>query len=179
MTTIVAVTDGKRVHIGSDSQATAGMRKHSIAGGKIIAVGDYTLGVAGLYDLMARLKRTEFPAVTGDIDAHVHDTLIPFLLEQQSILLTEFEVPEEQQHQYASQILLALRGRVYEIALVKGVSPLQETTGRYAIGSGTTYAIGALGAAKKNTAAAVLTALQAAAKHDAGTSGPFVVKTVR
>jgi ATP-dependent protease HslVU (ClpYQ) peptidase subunit len=183
MTTIVAVEDHGRVHIGSDTQVTAGFSKTSLAGGKINTVGEYTFGLAGLFELIERLKRTEWPSVEGDVEAHVHDTLIPWLLEQQSAMFTDFGIDENSDNPFQrvprSTVLLALRGKVYEISLEKGISPLHKGDGRYAIGSGTSYALGSLGSAKKNDRRAVLNALEAASKNDLGTSGPFVVKTVR
>jgi ATP-dependent protease HslVU (ClpYQ) peptidase subunit len=183
LTTIVAVEDRGRVHLGSDSQATLGSSKMAIAGGKIISKDGYTFGLAGVAEMLTRLKRTDWPQVSGDLDTFVADELLPFLLETQSTMFRDFGIDENSDNPFnqppISAILLAVQGRVFELELVKGLSPLRREDGRYTIGSGSKYARGALGAARKNDRRTVLAALEAASKNDIYTSAPFVVKTVR
>ena len=183
MTTLVAVRDHGRVHIGSDSQATLDNSKTAVAGGKITTTGRYTYGVAGLAEMMFRLQRSEWPAFSGDPDKFVVDTLIPWLLGTQDELFADFGISEDSDNPFQqvprSTVLLALAGEIYELQLVKGLSPLKRADGKYAVGSGSVYARGALNASSKTDKKLVLGALEAAAKNDLYTSGPFVVKTVR
>lgn len=183
MTTIVAVADHGRVHIGSDSQVSSGHSKISLEGGKISRNGEYTWGLAGLLEMIERLKRTEWPAVEGDVAEHVTNTLIPFLLEVQSKMFEEFGIDEKSDNPFQqvprSTVLVTVRGKIFELELHPGVSPLRRADGKYAIGSGTSYARGALNASSKTDKKVVLGALEAAAQNDLYTSGPFLIKTVR
>lgn len=183
MTTIVFVETPAAVFAGSDSQVTSGHSKVPLADGKIATVGDFTFGVAGLFELLGRLQRAEWPAVEGDTDAFVNDTLIPWLLEQQSKIFADFNISEDSDNPFfqppRSAVLLSVRGRVYEIELVKGMTPVRNANGTYSIGSGSVYALGSLSGTSRRDKKAVLNALEAAAQNDIGTSGPFVVKTVK
>ena len=183
MTTIIAVELKNRVIFGSDSQATSGYSKIHMDGGKIETVGEYTFGVAGVAELLLRLRRIEWPVVEGDTDEHVHERLIPFLLEQQSQIFKDFGISEEDDNPFfsppISSVIVSVRGRVYDLNLVKGLSPIRRAHGTYSIGSGADYALGALAGAQKLDEKAVLRALEAAARNDIGTSGPFTVKTIR
>lgn len=183
MTTLVAIKDHGRVHIGSDSQATLDRSKTAVAGGKISSTGRYTYGVAGLAEMMFRLQRTEWPTFQGEPDKFVVDTLIPFLLDTQTNMFKEFGIDEDSENPFQqvprSVVLLALAGEVYELYLEKGLTPLKREDGKYAVGSGSVYARGALNATSKTDRKVVLNALEAAAKNDLYTSGPFVIKTVR
>lgn len=183
MTTIVAVEDRGRVHIGSDSQATLRAEKMAIAGGKIVTKGEYTFGLAGVAEMITRLKRAEWPTVSGDLDEFVTAELLPFLLNAQSEMFKDFGIDENSENPFQpvprSAVLLATHGRVFELELVQGLSPLRREDGKYTIGSGSVYARGALNSSSKTDKKVVFSALEAASKNDIYTSAPFVVKTVR
>lgn len=184
MTTILAIENRGRVHIGSDSQASTSWSKTAIKGGKINTVGPYTFGVAGLFEMIERLKRAEWPEFAGgDAERHVVDIVLPWMLETQSKMFEDFGIDESSDNPFhrvpRSSVLLAFRGQVFPLHLEKGVSPLFRHDGKYAIGSGAEIAGGAMRATPKRSEAVVLSALRAAALDDLYTSGPFVVKTVR
>src|SRR5690606_1564596 len=152
------------VILGSDSQASTRYNKTAIKGGKIVINGEYGWGLCGLFEMIERLKRAEWPDVEGDAEQHVLNTLIPFLTNEQSKMFEEFGIDEESDNPFQpvprSSVLLALRGKVYEIRLENGFSPLHREDGKYAIGSGTEYARGALNASRKNDRKVVLSALE-------------------
>jgi ATP-dependent protease HslVU (ClpYQ) peptidase subunit len=183
LTTIVAVADRGRVHIGSDSQVSSGHSKISLEGGKISRNGEYTWGLAGLLEMIERLKRAEWPAVEGDVETHVREVLTPFLLETQSQMFEDFGIDENSDNPFfqapRSTVLVTVRGKIFELHLEKGLSPLRRADGKYAIGSGSVYARGALNGTRKTGKNVVLAALEAAAENDLYTHGPFYVKTVR
>ena len=158
-----------------------GLKKTYMAGGKIASVGKYGFGLAGVAELFQRLKRADWPEVDRAVDPErfVNDTVLPFLLGEQSRMFQDFEVPEELRENYASAVMLTFSKRVFELQLVKGLSPLPEARGVYSVGSGSEYALGYLGGVTKINEETVLTALKAAAHIDGGSSGPFVVKTFR
>lgn len=181
MTTIIGVQLRNRTILASDSQASMGLKKTYMAGGKIATVGEYGFGLAGVAELFLRLKRADWPEVDRSVDPEkfVNDTVLPFVLSEQERLFNDFEVPEPLRGQLTSGVIVTFSGRVFELTLVKGISPLPEARGVYSIGSGSQYALGYLGGVKKLNEDVVLTALKAAAHVDGGSSGPFVVKTFR
>jgi hypothetical protein len=158
-----------------------GLKKTYMAGGKIGSVGKYGFGLAGVAEMFMRLKRADWPEVDRSVDPErfVNDTVLPFLLAEQARMFEDFEVPEAVREQYASSVIVTFSRRVFELALVKGLSPMPEARGVYSTGSGSEYALGYLGGVTKINEDTVLTALKAAAHNDGGSSGPFVVRTFR
>lgn len=181
MTTIIGVQLRNRTILASDSQASMGLKKTYMAGGKIATVGKYGFGLAGVAELFLRLKRVDWPEIDREVDPErfVNDTVLPFLLAEQNKMFDEFDIPEARRGDYASSVILTFSKRVFELQLVKGLSPMAEARGVYSVGSGSRYALGSLGGVKKLNEDTVLTALKAAAHVDGGSSGPFVVKTFR
>lgn len=169
MTTIIAIEQKDRVIFGSDSQATMGLQQTPIESGKVFTRGDYTIAAAGTLQLLQVLKHAELPRVEdADIDRHVSTVFIPTL----HSLLAEAELKPEE----AGLLLMAVKRRVY---LIVGGTYLRNASGVYAIGSGSTYALGALAHVSNPGYKDIEHALKVAAKYDIGTSGPFKVSFIR
>lgn len=170
MTTIVAVENSDHVLIGSDSQVSAGFQKSRLEEGKIIKNGGYTIAVAGRLRMLQALKHATLPVIpreAWDVDEFVSTTLAPAI----SALEKSIECESD------SQYLFVIRGRVYNIH--GDGTYLRDPSGKYSIGSGSDYALGALfGVEGETTQQDVRQALRAAARHDMGTSGPFFVSKV-
>lgn len=133
--------------------------------------------------MIERLKRAEWPAFEGgDPERHVVDVVLPFLLDTQTKMFEEFGIDENSESPFQrvprSHVLLAFKGRVFDLYLLRGRSPLFRQDGKYAIGSGGEVAGGAIRSTNKRGEAVVLRGLKAASIDDLYTSGPFVVKTV-
>jgi len=168
MTTVIAVKTRNGIIFGSDSQVTAGLRKATLAEGKFFSNGALTVGSAGAVSVIQKFQHGDVPQPEGeDAAQYVARTLIPYLQNLEAGLGAEGY----------SSFLVAVGGRLFE------VHPQEcylETTGAQAIGSGANYALGYLRSINGNiTERDVTAALKAAAAVDAGTSGPFHVRTVK
>jgi len=120
--------------------------------------------------MLQALKHADLPEVPKgetDIDKFVSRVLGPFV----SKLEKEVDCKGE------GVYLFVLRNRVY---LISGDGTyLRNSSKRYSIGSGSSYALGALyGIEGQPTKEDVFRALRAAAKNDVGTSSPFHVEKV-
>lgn len=172
MTTIVAVQNKNHVIMGSDSQVTSGHMKQAMFSGKIVANGPYTFGLAGNYftwDALTDMLWPVPPTRGQDLRKFVRSQLAPFLDETDK---------EASGGSSMSSILLAVYGEVFLVE--SGVVSPKVHLGRYAIGSGSLFALGALNGIGRGRATIrdVRRALESAASSDIGTSGPFVVKKV-
>lgn len=178
MTTIVAVERNDRVIFGSDTQATSGSTKKAMKGGKILESGPYVFGLAGLADMIHELHFTDLPPLeTDDVARHMHDVFAPYVSEVQNNLFEKLGIPAQYQRDYGSHLLVAVNGSVFDLRI--GGKPYQHEDGKYAIGSGSVFALGALAPVKNPGPRDVARALAAAAHNDIYTSGPFKIKTVK
>lgn len=176
MTTVIAVERKDRLIFGSDTQATEGNHKHSVDGGKFIQTAGYTFGLAGIWEMFAKLKNAELPQLEGDdVDAHMHRVFAPFVSNLQDELFDDFGIDKDSPFAPGSHLLVGYAGRLYDLRI--GGTPIRTVDGVYSIGSGSRYAFGALAGSRRKDEKAVKHALESAARYDAYTSGPFYVET--
>lgn len=171
MTTVVAAEiKGKKrnkVVFASDSQVSFGGRKESLPDGKIIRNGDVTFGFAGSVRVLNILKHAKLPRPPKgrkriDVERWAIQKLIPAmrkaLRDEEAI---EFNNGESNT---ASALLVSVHNRLFEVS-----SDFAYTTNDnrvYAVGSGSSYALGALGAGADPSGAVTV-----AAYFDAFTGG--------
>lgn len=160
MTTVVAVETEEGVLFAADSRIS-GWHVNDGWVDKVIRNGEITFAAAGYLRTIQILAYGKFvvPPVTDGaaaIDRYVSLELIP------AIVKAFTDSGEKEALEY-SQLLVALRGRVYSVG--GDGSWLRNKNGFYAVGSGANYALGALeaGATPKK-------AVKIAAQYDAGTN---------
>lgn len=169
MTTIVAVETPSAVIIGCDSQATMGGQRSVMDMSKVIVKGPYVFGVAGRLRMAQALRHASLPPIElEDTDEHVSEVLAPALKE----LANRAELEP-----HDSIVLAVIRRRVY--LLTGDGTYMRNTTGHYAIGSGSDYALGALAGLESVNVSDVERALKAAANYDIGTAAPFKISVIR
>jgi len=180
MTTIAAIQGDGFVVVGSDSRITSdGGRIYLLPKeiGKIVRNEKYLLAASGdlrAINLLANVKLPSTGGVSGKkLDRFISTEVVPLIQE-------EFEragYGKEGSHE--SEIMLCVEGVVYEIAQNYDLS--RDSTGIYGIGSGSSYAVGALhamvaGEISINEAKEyVREAIKIAAKLDAGTGEPITI----
>lgn len=164
MTTIVAVENENGVTFASDSRV-GGRAINDGWVAKVFKNGDLTIGVAGYLRVSQLLKYADLPPVPkgGDpdkLDRWVTRELAPLW----NAANQDFaDSVNENRAVGNSEALVSVRGRIYELGA--GGSWTRSDSGIYAIGSGMTYALGALeaGASPKK-------AIRIASKYDGGTN---------
>ena len=171
MTTIIAVQANQSVLFGADSQVTAPngrkysakqMVKISQRNGYIIAGS----GECAPCDIAQHIWMPPTPTVKDkkDLYHYVIAKVIPSL--KQCFKENDYKVnPDDDENAFS--FLIALHGQLFEIADDFSVS--RDDSGFYGVGSGSSYAIGAL-----HAGASIEQALTIAAKNDAFTSAPFI-----
>ena len=174
MTTIIAVQKKDRVVFGADSQVTAGNGRVQRHGEmvKITQRGSFLIAGSGECapcDIAQHIWKPPTPKGVewNDIYHFMVAKVIPSL----KACFKEQEYKwDREDDETKFNFLIAIGGQVFEIADDMSVS--LDSTGFYGVGSGSSYAIGALEAG-----ATISEALQIAAKNDAYTSGPFLYYT--
>jgi ATP-dependent protease HslVU (ClpYQ) peptidase subunit len=171
VTTIIAVQANQSVLFGADSQVTAPngrkysakqMVKISQRNGYIIAGS----GECAPCDIAQHIWMPPTPTVKDkkDLYHYVIAKVIPSL--KQCFKENDYKVnPDDDENAFS--FLIALHGQLFEIADDFSVS--RDDSGFYGVGSGSSYAIGAL-----HAGASIEQALTIAAKNDAFTSAPFI-----
>lgn len=162
MTTVVAVEDKNGVTFASDSRVTS----NSINDGwvdKVVCNGQYVFAAAGYLRTIQVLEYASLPdAPTGDgrvVDRFVTQELIPAIMKAAK----ESAGSNSDDLLNSGIVLVAVRGRIYEIT--GDAAWTRSRNGRYAIGSGSDYALGALAAG-----ASAKKAVKIAAAYDSGTN---------
>jgi len=172
MTTIVAVQLDDRVILGADNQTTSGIgRKYTPPQRvKISERGKYIIAGAGdvrACDIAQVLWNPPNPTATDRKNLYhfMLRKVIPSL--KDALKYHEYKVdPNDSEAGFL--LLVAIEGQVFEIA--DDYSVTMSNHGIYAIGTGSSYAIGALFAK-----ATIIEALEIAAMNDIYTSGPFMI----
>lgn len=195
MTTILAVQGESFAVIGTDSRISSldesgnafQVTTLSTGSAKVAENGRYLIGVAG--DVRAiNIVHHAFsppnpPAKTlgRALDAFMTKSFVPAL--RQTFDQQGYSVPERETSQHiaeqSSQILVAIHGCIYVIESDYGWT--SDRTGIYAIGTGSTYALGALfsliGSRQEQTVARakknIIRALTIASRFDPHTGAPF------
>ena len=184
MTTIIGVQGPSWAVIGYDSRVVddgAGSRIYTLTkdSPKIFQNGPYLLGAAGDMRAINILSHVFKPPAPGNLKGTRLDKFMAtqFLSELKSCF-EEASYGKDGEHE--SSILVVVHGRVYEIG--EDYAWCHDETGIYAIGSGSSYALGSLYATLEGKTysqfkvkTAVKQALTIAAKLDPGTGAPFFV----
>jgi ATP-dependent protease HslVU (ClpYQ) peptidase subunit len=174
MTTIIAIQQQDKVLFGADSQVTAGngriqrhreMIKISERGPFIIAGS----GECAPCDIAQHIWNP--PRPTNAEWKDLYHFMIAKVIPSLKAVFKENEYKwDTDDDETKFCFLIAIGGQVFEIADDMSVSLTD--TGFYGVGSGSSYAIGALEAG-----ASLSEALEIAAKNDAYTSAPFIYYT--
>jgi ATP-dependent protease HslVU (ClpYQ) peptidase subunit len=170
MTTIIGIQEDNGCILAADSRTTAGGRpySHPIVT-KISKRGKWLVAGAGDVqpcDVIQHVwKPPAIPANIKDVYHFMITTVIPNMRE---CLRDNGFVHDEKTDEYEFLFLMAVNGTIYEVDDTYSV--FLRDDGIYGLGSGSSYAIGALasGANWKK-------AMQIAAKNDVYTAPPFVV----
>lgn len=176
MTTIIAVQHKDMVRFGADSQVTASngrIANHPLMV-KISQRGDFIIAGSGevaACDIAQHIWVPPTPKVSDLTDVYhfMIAKVIPSLkacFKEQEYKWNEPDPDGEARFAF----LIAVAGEVFEVA--DDMSVVLDSKGFYGVGSGSSYAIGALAAGAK-----IEDALLIAAEQDAYTSGPFMYLT--
>lgn len=151
MTTIVAAeikTKKKRkVVFASDSQVSYGARKESLPDGKIIRNGPIVFGFAGSVRVLNVLKHADLPkppksSKREDVERWAITKLIPAmrhaLKHEDAAEIVNSEI------NMGSSLLVSVNNRLFEIS--SNFAFTVNDARVYSVGSGSSYALGALGA---------------------------------
>lgn len=174
MTTIIAVQGKTKVIFGSDSQVTAGngrVQRHKQMA-KITQRGQYIIAGSGECapcDIAQHIWRPPVPTRTNWQDSY-HFMITKVIPSLKACFKENDYKWDKDDDETKFNFLIAIGGQVFEIA--DDMSITLDETGFYGVGSGSSYAIGALEAG-----ATVEQALEIAAKNDAYTSQPFLYFT--
>lgn len=172
MTTIIAVANDNGVTIAADSQTTA-------ASGRILSHpkqlkiterGKYLLagsGDAAPCDLLQHSFKPPVPRGNENNDLH-HFMIAKFVPALKKCLKTNDWKLDPTDSDSGFSFLIAIGGEIF--SLDDDFSISMTSSGIYGIGSGSTYAVGAL-----LNGATIDEAMEIAASNDAYTSGPFQV----
>ena len=175
MTTIIAVQKDDSVTFGADSQTTAPngrvyshdkMVKISQRGNYIIAGS----GECAPCDIAQHIWEPPLMSAkdSKDIYHFIIAKVIPSM--KQCFKDNDYKLEDDSDNETRFAFLIAIGGTVFEIA--DDFSVAMNRSGFYGVGSGSSYAIGAL-----HAGATPALALKIAAENDAYTSAPFIWKT--
>jgi hypothetical protein len=168
MTTILAKETETGVQIGFDSLCT-GYDAFDLEQKKVFVNAGMIFGVAGRLLIATELKYADLPVPPANVSVEKWLTarLVPKIRE-----ILDKIAPRRENDGFGMQILVIIKGKVYEISSDTGWH--RRTDGIYAIGSGSPYAFGTLAAG-----GTIGEALNVAASVDPGTGGRLTVTTDR
>ena len=191
MTTIIAVQGDGWCVVGFDSRISdvtddgnyLGNRVLSDSQKKVVQSGPWLLGAAGDLRAINVLSHNFVPPVPrptlggAQLDKFVSTDFIPALrdtLEKSGYAPTHKEFAGKAE--FESELIVAVNGIVYQVD--GDYSWLSDASGLYSIGSGSSYALGAMtatgwGRSVMTARNAVMKALSVASKYDPATGSPF------
>lgn len=176
MTTIVAIEHADGVTFAYDSQVTSGgggFTRHDDQQ-KVFQNGELVFGIAGSVLDAQIIEHMDIPSIkkrhAGNLDAWVTNRLIPSIREN---LAAHGALEVDKQQTFADVHALAcVRGRIYRIG--SNTAWTRREDGVYAVGSGSHFAMGALG-----MGASARKAVKVARANDLYTGGPIRTIEVR
>lgn len=140
MTTIVFVETPSGVDVAFDSQVSYGSRKGELAQSKVFKAGEIVYGVAGAVSVANILETLEIraPSITDirELELWVTKHLVARI--KQALV----ETGTAEKEYFSGSILAIVNNRVFEIG--SDYSRVRNSSGNYSIGSGSSYALGAL-----------------------------------
>jgi ATP-dependent protease HslVU (ClpYQ) peptidase subunit len=175
MTTIVAIQHNEKVVFGADSQTTSsnGRTSNHKKMVKITERGDFLIAGSGECapcDIAQHIWIPPKPTAKDFLDVYhfMISKVVPSL--KACFKEQEYKWNESDDGETKFAFLIAVGGEVFELAEDMSIS--LDDKGFYGVGSGSSYAIGALSAG-----ATIEKAMQISADNDAYTSAPFIYKT--
>lgn len=175
MTCIVGVSQGGRVCIGGDSAGVAGYALDVRADVKVFRNADYVMGFTTSFRMGQLLHHTFKPPTppTTRLERFMVRDFIPAVMD---CLETGGWLTSKNDRREGGTFLVGVRGELFGIWDDFQVGSSRD--GYLAVGCGESYAIGSLHSTKgREPRARVKAALEAAAHHSGGVTGPFVIKT--
>ncbi len=184
MTTIIGVQGPNWAVVGYDSRVVddgAGSRIYTLTkeSPKMFQNGAYLLGAAGDMRAINILSHVFKPPAPGNLKgARLEKFMATQFLSELKNCFEESSYGKDGEHE--SNILVVVHGRVYEIG--EDYAWCHDDSGIYAIGSGSSFALGSLYATldgktytQLKVKAAVKQALTISSKLDTGTGAPFFI----
>lgn len=173
MTCIVGVVSDGVVHLGGDSAGTAGLERTLRRDPKVFRVGEFVLGFTSSFRMGQLLQhRLTPPAIPEGADLHAY-MVTEFVDAVRELFDDGGYTKDKGGRESGGTFLVGVRGRLFQIADDFQVG--ESLDGYDACGCGQAYALGVLHATRANQPFNRLElALEAAAYHNAGVSGPFV-----
>lgn len=173
MTCIVGLAEGGRVYIGGDSAGVAGYAIDVRADAKVFRNGPYLMGFTTSFR-MGQLLRYTFkpPTPKGDLERFMVRDFMPAAID---CLETGGWLSTENGRREGGTFLVGVLGELFVVDSDFQVG--RTVNGYQAVGCGDAYALGSLYATPRaKPIPRVRAALNAAAHHSAGVTGPFVIK---
>lgn len=181
MTTIVAVQGPSWAVIGSDSQVSEDNKKYLLPSkfGKLTHTGAYIIGVAGDLRAVNILAHNFRPPNPGKNTGELLDKFMTlrFIPKLKSCFDANFYGKD---NEHGSLLMVLVKGVVYEVG--SDYDCIRDTRGLYSIGSGSSFALGALHALEGSRPLTmsvakemVRAALLASCSYDSGTSEPVTI----
>lgn len=180
MTTIAAIQGENWAVVGADSQVTEDSKKYVLpdAFSKMFQNGPYLIAIAGDFRAVNILTHNFRPPSPGK---HTGESLDKFMV---SVFVPKLKVCFEnnaygKDNETASDLIVVVKGVIYEIG--SDYDCIRDANGLYSIGSGSSYALGALHVldTKNRTLASakesVRSALGASCLYDSHTSAPITI----
>lgn len=174
MTAIVGLVHDGRVLIGADSVGVGGWTAVHRADRKVFRAGPYVMGFTSSFR-MGQILRWSFdapdPTDTDDIDRFMCTTFVDAV---RKALVDGGWAKKDAEQERGGIFLVGVAGRLF--AIEEDFQVGAPADGYAAVGSGEPYALGALAATEGlglEPEKRVLTALEAAERHNIGVRGPF------
>ena len=175
MTCIIGVVNDGKVYIGGDSAATAGLSLILRADEKVFINDRFVMGFTTSFR-MGQILRYKFsppkPHKNEDLMEYMVTDFIDAL---RSCLKSAGYAQKNNEEESGGTFLVGVGGRLFSVEDDYQVG--ETMCGYHAVGCGHDLAKGALHVTPKaDPKPRILAALEAAAFHSAGVSGPFIVK---
>ena len=175
MTCIVGIEHKGRIWMGGDSGVFSGWDFTSLPDGKVFAIGEFLIGVAGDARLGQLVRHKFAPPVFAegeDLDKYMITSFVDALRDCLKNAGAVSRINEKEQS--IGQLLVGIRGRLYcvwsDYAVERDSRPYR------AIGCGANYALGALFVDKSRAPhTRIRNALNAAIEYSAGVKGPITI----
>jgi len=185
MTTVVAIVTDDKVMIGSDSGSSTSRLIFNNRGPKFVKKGHWMFGYTGngiMMNFMHEISEEDMlPYLDHDM-SHLRRIVEKYFVPKRQIVKSR-----ENDEALNWQMVAVTFGHIFEIENDGGVFEVatmgDDDVSFFAVGSGRYYALGALDAMyrsgrKFNPAKAMERALEAAARFDPWTQGPFHTETM-
>lgn len=175
MTCIVGLEHDGKVYMGADTQGTSGWEGLERVDKKVFYIGDMLIGCAGSYRML-QLLQYELNIPFQKTDDDYKFMVVDFIGAVREVFKAHgYGKMDNSQDKHEGKFLVGYKSVLYGIEgdYQVGVNTLPYN----AIGTGSTYALGALATMRSNTLPVnrVRRALEAAALFDIGSSAPFEI----